>query len=69
VVAANTPQPLVRKINRDVNRILGAPEVRQQLQEQGFDVIGGSTAEFEQVVATDTVKFAKVIRDAGIKAD
>ena len=69
VVAANTPRPLVRKINRDVNRILGATEVRQQLQEQGFDVIGGSTAEFEQVVATDTVKFAKVIRDAGIKAD
>ncbi len=69
VVAANTPQALVRKINRDVNRILGAAEVRQQLQDQGFDVIGGSTAEFEQVVATDTVKFAKVIKDAGIKAD
>ena len=69
VVPANTPDAVVRKINRDVNRILGAAEVRQQLQDQGFDVIGGSTAEFEQVVATDTLKFAKVIKAAGIKAD
>jgi tripartite-type tricarboxylate transporter receptor subunit TctC len=69
VVAANTPPALVRKINRDVNRILDANEVRQQLEDQGFDVIGGSTAEFERVVATDTAKFAKVIKDAGIKAD
>jgi hypothetical protein len=48
----------VRRINRAVNQILGVPEVRQQLQEQGFDVIGGTSAEFEQVVAADTAKFA-----------
>jgi tripartite-type tricarboxylate transporter receptor subunit TctC len=69
VVARSTPQTLVRQINQDVNRILGVSDVRQLLQEQGFDVIGGTTAEFEKVVEADTAKFAKVIRDAGIKAD
>ena len=69
VAAAKTPAAVVGQINRDVNRILAASEVRQQLQEQGFDVIGGTTAEFEHVIEADTAKFAKVIRDAGIRAD
>ncbi len=69
VVAAGTPPAIVRQINREVNRILDVSDVRQQLQDQGFDVIGGTSTEFERVVAADTAKFAKVIRDAGIKAD
>lgn len=69
VVAANTPKLVVRQLNRDVNRILGMNDVRQQLQDQGFDVIGGTTEEFEKVVAADTAKFAKVIKEAGIRAN
>jgi len=57
---------LVRRINADVNTVLADASTRQRLLEQGFDVIGGSARDFDAVVKADTLKFVKVIRDAGI---
>ena len=61
IVVRGTPAPLVRRINADVNRILDAGDTRQRLLDQGFEVIGGTMEDFERVVRTDTVKFAKVL--------
>jgi tripartite-type tricarboxylate transporter receptor subunit TctC len=58
---------LVRRINADVNTVLADVGTRQRLLEQGFDVIGGSAQEFDALVKADTLKFDKVIRDAGIQ--
>lgn len=69
VVPAGTPKRVVRQINADVNKVLNAHEVRQQLSDQGFDVIGGTTQEFDKVIETDTAKFAKVIKEGCIKAN
>lgn len=69
VVPAATPPDVVRKINADVNKLLSAADVRQRLIDQGFDVIGGTQAEFDRVIKTDTQKFAKAIRAAGINPD
>lgn len=69
IVPAGTPPSVVRQINADVNKILATIEVRQQLIDQGFDVIGGTTEEFGRVIDADTAKFGKVIREAGIKAN
>ncbi len=69
VVPSGTPQAVVQQINQDANKALSSGDVSQRLLEQGFDVLGGSTNEFEQLVRTDTAKFAKIIRQAGIKAN
>lgn len=69
VVARGTPAALVRRINTDVNRILDGGDTRQRLLDQGFDVLGGTTDEFERVIKTDTVKFARVINGSGIKSN
>jgi tripartite-type tricarboxylate transporter receptor subunit TctC len=66
VAPAGVGVELGRKINADVNTVLGAVDVRQRLLEQGFDVIGGSMQEFEAIVKADTVKFSKVIMEAKI---
>ncbi|MBV8839423.1 MAG: tripartite tricarboxylate transporter substrate binding protein, partial [Alphaproteobacteria bacterium] len=44
------------------------PEVRKALENQGLDVIGGTPAEFTQTIKTEIPYWAKVIKEAGIKA-
>lgn len=70
VVPAGTPGQLIARINKDVNKLLNAGDsgnVRNYLQELGFIVLGGTVGEFTKVIKTDTEKFAKIIREAGIR--
>jgi tripartite-type tricarboxylate transporter receptor subunit TctC len=67
IVPAKTPTALVSKINADVNKALDTGDTRAKLISQGFEVIGGSAADFGQVIKSDTAKFSQVIRQAGIK--
>lgn len=69
IVARGTPAPLIRRINADVNRILDTGDTRQRLLDQGFEVIGGTTEEFDLVIREDTVKFAKVLKGAENRAN
>ncbi|HSN40325.1 MAG TPA: tripartite tricarboxylate transporter substrate binding protein [Burkholderiales bacterium] len=68
IVPAGTPKALIQKINADVNKVLDTGDTRQKLIDQGFDVLGGTTAEFENIIETDTQKFAGIIRRSGIEA-
>ena len=63
------PSALSSKINADVNRVLQEPETQQQFAGAGVDAGGGSVSEFRQYVAAEIVKWSKVIRAAGIRAD
>ena len=69
IVVRGTPATLIRRLNADVNRILDAGETRQRLLDQGFEVIGGTTEEFDRVIREDTVKFAKVLKGAENRAN
>jgi tripartite-type tricarboxylate transporter receptor subunit TctC len=63
------PHALAVRINGDVGRILREPETRQHFAAGGVEPAGGSVAEFRSYVAAETVKWTKVIREAGIRAD
>ena len=69
IVVRGTPATLIRRLNADVNRILDTGETRQRLLDQGFEVIGGTTEEFDRVIREDTVKFAKVLKGAVNRAN
>jgi tripartite-type tricarboxylate transporter receptor subunit TctC len=69
IVAGGTPAPLIRRINADVNKILDTGDTRQRLLDQGFEVIGGTTQEFDRVIKADTIKFAKVLKGAANRAN
>ena len=69
IVVRGTPATLIRRLNADVNRILDTGETRQRLLDQGFEVIGGTTEEFDRVIREDTVKFAKVLKGAENRAN
>jgi tripartite-type tricarboxylate transporter receptor subunit TctC len=65
---AGTSPAIIEKIHRETVRVLAMPDVRRKLNELGLDVIGGSPAELAVVIKREIPQWAKVIKEAGIKA-
>ncbi len=66
---AGTPPDIVKKVNEDTVRILGAPAMRELLASQGTDIVANSPVAFGAYVTSEIVKWRKVIQDAGIKPE
>jgi tripartite-type tricarboxylate transporter receptor subunit TctC len=68
-VAAGTPRAIVDRLNSEIVKALAAPEVKQKLLEMGL-VAGTNTPEqFASFIQSETVKWAKVVKDANIKLE
>ena len=65
---AGTPQAIITRLHGDTVKILAGP-TRQRLETQGFEPDGGSPAEFANYIKSEIIKWAKVIKDAGIPAE
>ena len=65
---ARTPPAIITRLHGDTVKILAGP-TRQRLEVQGFEPEGGTPAEFAAYIKTEIVKWAKVIKDAGIPAE
>lgn len=66
---AATPKEIVRKLNVEINRILKSPEVVAQFAKQGVEVAGGTPEQFAAFIRAQTSKWAKVVKDAGLKLE
>jgi tripartite-type tricarboxylate transporter receptor subunit TctC len=64
---AGTPIEVVDKVNRDVNRVLREPDVRQRMASLGAEPMLMSPAEFDHFVRAEMEDAAKVVKAAGIK--
>ena len=69
MVPSGTPRDIVLKINAEVTRIAETPEMRARIIELGFQPVAMSVSDAENFLRADVERWAKVIRDAGIKAD
>ena len=63
------PASIADKVNRDVNTVLAQPDVQEKLDTYGAEDGGGSREKFRQFIATELVKWAKVVKDAKVKID
>jgi len=66
---AGTPKATVAKLNAEVNKILAMPDVRKTLLDNGIEPGGGSPQQFTDFIGTETLKWAKVAKDAGIQPE
>lgn len=63
---AKTSPAIVSKINRDINRGLDSEEVRERIAKLGMSVITSDPAQFSRLVASDIVKWGRIIKDVGV---
>jgi len=68
-VPAGTPAAIVSKLNAEVVKILRAPDFRDWLVAQGADPVGSTPDELAAFVKTELVKYAKIVKDSGMKPD
>ncbi len=68
-VPAKTPRPIIDRLNAALNTVLNEPEIREKLLAQGSEAVGGTPEQLGAVVNFELPKWAKLVKDAGIKAD
>jgi tripartite-type tricarboxylate transporter receptor subunit TctC len=66
---AGTPPDVIAKWNADVTKILSAPEMRERLAAQGAEAAPDSPADFAKFIASELVKYAKIVKASGAKVD
>ena len=64
---ADTPPPILTRLHDATVAALALPEVRDQLREQGAEVVGNSPAELATYVASEIPKWAVLARQAGVQ--
>jgi tripartite-type tricarboxylate transporter receptor subunit TctC len=69
LVPAGTPAAVVQRLHADVVKILAQPETRDRISALGFDIIASSPKEFAAQIKREVAKWAKVVKEAGIKVE
>ena len=64
---AGTPAPILARLHDATVAALALPEIRDQLREQGAEVVGNSPADLATYVATEIPKWAALAHQAGVK--
>jgi tripartite-type tricarboxylate transporter receptor subunit TctC len=64
-----TPRAVIDHLNREMVRILHMPDVVERLSVMGVEILATSPEEFARVIRADAAKCAKVVKEAGVKAD
>lgn len=66
---AGMPRPVVSLLNQEIVRIVHQPDFVERLAEDGAVPVGNTPEQFDAIIRSDVAKWARVIKDAGIKAN
>jgi tripartite-type tricarboxylate transporter receptor subunit TctC len=69
IVPAKVPKAIVARLNAEINRTLASVMVRERLTAQGLTVLGGTPEQFGAHIRKEAVKWADVVKRAGVKVD
>ncbi len=64
-----TPVALIRKINADARIALNQPDLRQRFAQDAFEIRGNTPEEFAHYLRAEFTKWAKVVKDSGVRVD
>jgi tripartite-type tricarboxylate transporter receptor subunit TctC len=68
-VPGKTPIEVIQKLNGEINAGLADSKIKVRLADLGGTTLLGSPADFGKLIAEQTDRWAKVIREANIKPD
>jgi tripartite-type tricarboxylate transporter receptor subunit TctC len=66
---AGTPPAVIERLRSETTKVLRTPEVRERMSSQGNEPVGSTPEQFAALIKAELVKWAKVIKESGIKAD
>ena len=69
LTAPNTPAPLVARLNAEVNRVLKDPDTRSKLEDQTFELRGGTSEALATLMREEMERNARIVAEAKIKAN
>jgi tripartite-type tricarboxylate transporter receptor subunit TctC len=63
-----TPEPVLERLNREVDAVLRLPDVAERVRSFAAEPIGGSRAHYTKVIAEDWARWGQVVRETGVTA-
>ena len=69
LTTAGTPKDIIERINAELNRALGDPDMIAKLAHQGLSPAGGTPTQFQQTIAIDLKNWSEIARAANITAE
>jgi tripartite-type tricarboxylate transporter receptor subunit TctC len=69
VVPAGTPQPVIDRLNAELNKAIASADVRAKLAAQGAEPLGSTPAEYGTYLRNEIGRFGRIAKDAGAKLE
>ncbi|MBI2315781.1 MAG: tripartite tricarboxylate transporter substrate binding protein [Betaproteobacteria bacterium] len=66
---ARTPDAVIRRLNEEVIKAVRSPEIEGVITQQAAEVITSTPEEFARLIASDSLRYAKIVRQLGVKID
>ena len=66
---AKTPQPIVDRLQRELNAVVQSPEVKERLASLGISASGNTSVDFAKEIHADLKKYAEIVKTANVKVD
>ena len=64
---AGTPPSIVRRLNTEIVKVLGLPDIRERIAGQGAEVVGDTPAHFDSFLKADIARWAPIIKASGAR--
>jgi tripartite-type tricarboxylate transporter receptor subunit TctC len=68
-VTKNTPAEIIDRLNKEINAGLADPKIKARFADLGGTALPGSPIEFGKLIASETEKWGKVVKFAGLKPE
>jgi tripartite-type tricarboxylate transporter receptor subunit TctC len=69
VAPAGTPKPVIERLHRELSVILATSETKKRFETEGGEAVQMSPDDFGKFIVSETAKWAKVVKEAGIKPE
>lgn len=66
---AGTPRPIIDRLNQEIVRAIRSPDIKEKMNAEGQVVVGSMPAEFAAHIKLETEKWARIIKEMGIKPE
>jgi tripartite-type tricarboxylate transporter receptor subunit TctC len=67
--AAGTPPAIVRRLNAEIVKAMAQPKSKESIEGYGYQIVGSTPEHMDALLRTEVVRWAKVVKDSGIKVD